>query len=439
MKVTVIIASHNGKKFLAGCIEAIKETILPPGVSLQVIVVDNGSNDGTADWLKQFSMVETIVSKHSMGFSQANNAARSLAQGEVVVFLNNDTRVDKNWLMRPLEILALDPEVVAVGSKLLFMHRFVRVRIVRPQGGRVLVGTRIFGNDLDNKIRWSSDASELFPINGQFGRWLSNSDIYLPIAIPELESELSSFPTLSFLGFEGEQKTIIEISGRKQVLSAIPGIAIIPDMQQSKGISLVQNAGSFVRKDGSAGDVGSGIENEGSSWVIEEEVPSLCGAALIVRRSALDAVAWFPEYYGMYYEDTDLCLQLRQHGGKLIFCPDSIVNHYHTGTNREHSPHFIQNVACSSFLFTMRYGSVNSIKALLRQRLRDLASECSRKDGLSLRKTCHNAHGFRGTLQAILALPLVAKARLKSHLAHSSNADLLCVERKPYLPSNETK
>ena len=54
-----------------------------------------------------------------MGFAYANNQAAKVAKGEYVAFLNNDTRVDKNWLIELLRPIYKNKEVVASGSKVL--------------------------------------------------------------------------------------------------------------------------------------------------------------------------------------------------------------------------------------------------------------------------------------------------------------------------------
>lgn len=58
------------------------------------------------------------------------------------------------------------------------------------------------------------------------------------------------------------------------------------------------------------------------------EVDQLAGAALLLRRAALDDVGLFDERFFMYYEEVDLCLRLRQRGWKVVFVPEAIVPHH---------------------------------------------------------------------------------------------------------------
>src|SRR4051812_28617181 len=119
MKVSVVIPTSNGARFLGPCLEALRASRLPAGTELEPIIVDNGSSDGTTRILAGHPEAKVLVFPQAMGFARANNAARDVATGSIICFLNNDTQVDANWLNRPLQILARDERVVGIGSKLL--------------------------------------------------------------------------------------------------------------------------------------------------------------------------------------------------------------------------------------------------------------------------------------------------------------------------------
>jgi len=159
-------------------------------------------------------------------------------------------------------------------------------------------------------------------------------------------------------------------------------------------------------------------------------VPALCGAALFARRDALDAIGWFPDYYRVYYEDVDLCLRLRSRGGLLVFCPASVVNHYHTGTNREHSPRFIEEVARSSLLFASRYAEPGVFARAVGDRLGYARDELVHGRGWA------NAAGTRGFLSALPALRKTLASRFGDKLrGRPDPAQLVTAARSPYLTS----
>jgi GT2 family glycosyltransferase len=116
-KISISIVNLDGKDYLKDCLESIKELEYPAS-ALEIIVVDNGSTDGSVDFLKEsYPDVKIIENPSNFGFAKANNQAAEAAAGEYVAFLNNDTRVDKNWLIELLKPINNDSDVICSGSK----------------------------------------------------------------------------------------------------------------------------------------------------------------------------------------------------------------------------------------------------------------------------------------------------------------------------------
>ena len=79
--------------------------------NFELIISDNGSNDGSREYLAgQYPAVRVIPNGGNIGFCAANNRAAEAARGEFLVFLNPDTEVDPDWLIRLLEPFS-DPSV----------------------------------------------------------------------------------------------------------------------------------------------------------------------------------------------------------------------------------------------------------------------------------------------------------------------------------------
>lgn len=95
MDVSIITVSFNTKKLLIKCLESIRE--YTKGVRYEVIVVDNGSTDGSASAIGKFqapkSKFQIIRNKVNLGFAKANNQGIKIAKGRYVLFLNSDTQV----------------------------------------------------------------------------------------------------------------------------------------------------------------------------------------------------------------------------------------------------------------------------------------------------------------------------------------------------------
>ncbi len=81
------------------------------------------------------------------------------------------------------------------------------------------------------------------------------------------------------------------------------------------------------------GDRGFRHEDKGQYEHIEE-VPSLCGAAVLFRKSCLDEIGLFDEDFIMYLEDVDICFRCSKNKWKVLYVPKSIAKHHFRGTSR---------------------------------------------------------------------------------------------------------
>ena len=97
--VTVIVLNWNGKDLTIECLESLKQVNYS---NFNILVVDNGSTDGSVELLKEkFPEVSILVLEKNLGYASGNNRGfDSLKpdQPEFVIFLNNDTIVDKNFI-----------------------------------------------------------------------------------------------------------------------------------------------------------------------------------------------------------------------------------------------------------------------------------------------------------------------------------------------------
>lgn len=116
---SVIIPTWNGCQILIDCLNALSRQCEPPG-GFEVIVVDNGSTDGTELVLRRrFPWVRCLTYERNLGFAKACNIGIRAARGEYLVLLNNDTIPDGTWLTA-LVGRAKRSDAGAIASKLLF-------------------------------------------------------------------------------------------------------------------------------------------------------------------------------------------------------------------------------------------------------------------------------------------------------------------------------
>jgi GT2 family glycosyltransferase len=117
MKVSVVIPVWNGREYLAECLNA----LLSQSYSdLEVIVVDNASVDGSADFIaEEYPQVRLVRNAQNLGFSGGCNVGLRMAMGDVLVLLNQDTRVQSNWLTTLVKVLQRS-EMGVAGCKILY-------------------------------------------------------------------------------------------------------------------------------------------------------------------------------------------------------------------------------------------------------------------------------------------------------------------------------
>lgn len=119
-KVVVALLSWNGRHHLETCLSALAAQ-QDPGVGWEIAVLDNGSTDGTADWLRTtWPDVRLIASPVNLGFCAGNNRlAAEASDADALALLNNDTRPEPGWLAALVDALRSAPaDVAAVSGKI---------------------------------------------------------------------------------------------------------------------------------------------------------------------------------------------------------------------------------------------------------------------------------------------------------------------------------
>ena len=113
---SIIVVTYNNLKYTRKCIESVRKHTKSP---YEIILVDNGSVDGTGRWAEGSARrkeIHTIIlNKENAGFPAGINQALNVAQGRYVLLLNNDTIVTKGWLEKLIAGAEYDPAIAIVG------------------------------------------------------------------------------------------------------------------------------------------------------------------------------------------------------------------------------------------------------------------------------------------------------------------------------------
>ena len=117
-KVTIIILTWNGLEYTKRCLETLRNKT--EFQNYAVMVVDNGSTDGSVEYLRSIPWIRCIENSDNRGFTRANNQAIALCDdGSDVVLLNNDTEVvQDDWLTQLQRSAYKSPDIGIVGARL---------------------------------------------------------------------------------------------------------------------------------------------------------------------------------------------------------------------------------------------------------------------------------------------------------------------------------
>ena len=253
--VTVVTVTYNGAHLVGPCLDGLARQELD-GLSMDVVVVDNASTDGTAELVaRSHPGVRLIRSPTNRGFAGGNNLVLDHVTSPYVILLNNDAVPEPGCVAALVrDLTAESPHVAALTGKVLLTDRFRPARDDDPP----------------------------------------------------------------------------------QSIVVAPGGSYVRD--GTGPITLVNSTGNQVRRDGFGVD--RGWLEDAETHHPDRDVFGFCGAAAILRTSALRDVGTFDEDFFLYYEDTDLSWRLRLAGYTIQHCPGAVVRHRHAASTSEGSELF---------------------------------------------------------------------------------------------------
>jgi len=117
--LTVIIPNYNGQHFLEGCLESLKKQNHP----LDVIIVDNASQDDSVPYIQQnYPEFTLIENKKNLGFAAAVNQGIKRSSTEYIFLLNNDVELEADCIKHLLKCMQEDETIFAVSSRMIQFH-----------------------------------------------------------------------------------------------------------------------------------------------------------------------------------------------------------------------------------------------------------------------------------------------------------------------------
>lgn len=176
--VSIVIVNYNVRDFLHHAIVSLTKAL--KGLSSEILVVDNASDDGSVDMVKRtFPRIRLFASPVNLGFAKGNNLALRHARGEFILLINPDTLVQEDTIRTMLGFFEAHPDVGLAGCKILNPDGSFQLPCRRSFPGPWVAFTKLTG------------LSRLFPHSRLFGRY--NLTYLSPDETYEIDAVSGSF------------------------------------------------------------------------------------------------------------------------------------------------------------------------------------------------------------------------------------------------------
>ena len=162
-----MILNWNGLSML----QRFLPTVLAHSSDAEVVVADNGSTDGSADWLASQDNIRLIRLDQNYGFAEGYNRALAQVQADYYVLLNSDVECTPHWIEPVVEMMETNPQVAVAAPKLLMYDDKSRFEYAGAAGGYIdrfgypLCRGRLFGT-LEQDLGQYNDERDIFWATG---------------------------------------------------------------------------------------------------------------------------------------------------------------------------------------------------------------------------------------------------------------------------------
>ncbi|NUQ37631.1 MAG: glycosyltransferase family 2 protein [Caldilineales bacterium] len=156
--ITAIIPVHNGERYLAEAIRSVLDQTLPPD---ELIVVDDGSTDASAQVARSFGPPVRVLAQANLGPAAARNLGAQQASGDLLAFLDADDLWTPEKLARQSAVLAADPVCDAVLGRVenfvspeLDESQAAKLARTAAQSGEFHIGALLIRRDAFRRVGW---------------------------------------------------------------------------------------------------------------------------------------------------------------------------------------------------------------------------------------------------------------------------------------------
>ncbi len=133
LKFSIIIVTWNALHHLKTFLPSVAQTDYS---NFEIILADNASSDGSKRWIsEEYPKVKVVEFDQNYGYCGGNNRAVPYAEGDILIFLNNDVKVDANWLSPIAQMFESDKDIAAIQPKMLSFKQPLYFEYAGAAGG----------------------------------------------------------------------------------------------------------------------------------------------------------------------------------------------------------------------------------------------------------------------------------------------------------------
>ena len=317
MRIRAVVVNYNGGDEVLACLRALLDSDVS---DLEVIVVDNGSVDGSPQQIEAaLPAVRVVRSPSNLGYPAINQVAGDLDAFDALAIINPDAVVAPNCLSLLASDLNDDPRLGATCPRILLdgVYREIRFHLDGPARASLDLLA------VDGADRWHLTGERVRRRWHRGVAWtVGEGSVLRTTAAGPVSIRVRAQVPGSLVLTSGEHRGEVPV-GRGATTVTVP-VGGSPQ-------SIVQNAGSVI------GPHGLGMNRgyhrpDGSAFDEPVDVPAWCGAAVLLRSDYLRDVGLLDPRWFLYYEDTDLAWRGLLRGWRYRYVPAARVSHAHSTT-----------------------------------------------------------------------------------------------------------
>ncbi len=333
--ISIIIVTYNSGNDLY---ELLPTLIDQTYTNWEIIIVDNG-DDNTKEICKKFLDEFKYIKCENVGFAEGNNIGLDNSNGELILLLNPDTKLDKNAIKNLVFNLRLDGSAAAAAPIIYFYDAFQKINL-RSDGENFKANL----SNLIGKLPYKKYFLREGTLDGQniissvYGK--ISIDISIPINYKEIEIEISKIDNTQkdfyiFADFDSNNSSKI-ISPKIVSYLDTKFKLQLNNIHHSSSRILVNNAGSGINENGELYDRGFG-EIESQEYERKSYIKAFCGCCVLLRRELFIRRKIFISEFFAYFEDSELSHWINENEMRILYVPSAKIYHKHSESTEENS------------------------------------------------------------------------------------------------------